>query len=154
MIRFNDSWFVFHDSSWSFHKPYFSRKRMFHKSYRVNRTQGYGLKTCKQVPNYSIMSQILINYLHIIHFFIELKFCKHFFTESKITNWNDQTMNHANIFFYCLICSGVRKAFPKSLSFRESVIMCETKYLSKQIVEFCKIFSKVIFDAEKSFSSI
>ena len=29
MVRFNDSWFVFHDSSWSFHEPYFSRKHIF-----------------------------------------------------------------------------------------------------------------------------
>ena len=29
MVRFNDSWFVFHDSSWSFHEPHFSRKHIF-----------------------------------------------------------------------------------------------------------------------------
>ena len=40
----------------SFHKPYFSKKHIFHKSHRVNITQDYGLKTCKQVPNYSTMS--------------------------------------------------------------------------------------------------
>ena len=44
MVRFNDSWFVFHDSS--FLEPYFSRKCVFHE-YRVNRTQDYGFKTCK-----------------------------------------------------------------------------------------------------------
>ena len=32
-VRFNDSWFVFDDSSWSFHKSYFSRKNIFHESY-------------------------------------------------------------------------------------------------------------------------
>ena len=31
-VWFNDSWFVFHDSSWSFHEPYFSRKYVFHES--------------------------------------------------------------------------------------------------------------------------
>ena len=36
-VRFNDSWFVFHDYSWSFHEPYFNGKHIFHKSYRVNR---------------------------------------------------------------------------------------------------------------------
>ena len=25
-VRFNNSWFVFHDSSWSFHKPYSCKK--------------------------------------------------------------------------------------------------------------------------------
>ena len=37
-IRFNDSWFVFHDSSWSFHEPYFSKKCILHESYRGDRT--------------------------------------------------------------------------------------------------------------------
>ena len=55
-VQFIDLWFVFHNSSWSFHEPYFSRKHIFHKSYRVNRTQDYGLKTCKQVQNYLAMS--------------------------------------------------------------------------------------------------
>ena len=27
-------------------------ENIFHKSYKVNRAQDYGLKTCKQVPNY------------------------------------------------------------------------------------------------------
>ena len=54
---FNDSWFMFHDFSWSFHKPYFSRKHIFHKLYRVNRTQDYGFRTCKQVSNYLALSQ-------------------------------------------------------------------------------------------------
>ena len=48
-VRFNDSWLVFHNSSWSFHEPYFSRKEIFHKLYRKNRIQDYGLKTGKQV---------------------------------------------------------------------------------------------------------
>ena len=43
-VRFNDSWFVFHDSSWSFHEPYFSKKHLFHEPKRVNRSQEYGLK--------------------------------------------------------------------------------------------------------------
>ena len=30
----------------------FLAKNTFHKSYRMNRTQYYGLKTGKQVPNY------------------------------------------------------------------------------------------------------
>ena len=54
-VRFNDSWFVFHDSSWSFHEPYFSKKQIFHESYRMNRSQDDGLKTGKQIPNYLTM---------------------------------------------------------------------------------------------------
>ena len=50
-VWFNDFQFVFHNSSWRFHKPYFSRKHILHESHRVKRTQDYGLKTCKQVPN-------------------------------------------------------------------------------------------------------
>ena len=41
-VQFNDSWFVLHDSSWSFHKPNFRRKHVFYESYRVDRTQNYG----------------------------------------------------------------------------------------------------------------
>ena len=57
-IQFTDSWFVFRDSSWSFHEPYFSRKRIFHEWYRVNVTQDYGLKTCTKCHN---LKHILIN---------------------------------------------------------------------------------------------
>ena len=79
-VRFNDLRFVFHDSSWSFYQPYFSRKHVFHELYRVNGTQDYGLKTWKQVPNYHvIISQRLLSTTStIIHLFIEQKFCKHF----------------------------------------------------------------------------
>ena len=41
----------------SFHDSYFSRKHIFYESYRVNRTQDYGIKTCKWVPIYLILSQ-------------------------------------------------------------------------------------------------
>ena len=32
-------------------------ENIFHKSFGVNRTQDYGPKTCKQVQNYSTVSQ-------------------------------------------------------------------------------------------------
>ena len=54
--QFNDPSFVFHDSSWHFHDPYFCRKHIHHESYKVNRTQDYGLKICKQVTNYLTLS--------------------------------------------------------------------------------------------------
>ena len=38
-VGFNDSWFLFHDSSWSFHEPYFSKTHIFHQSYRVSITR-------------------------------------------------------------------------------------------------------------------
>ena len=41
-VWFNDSQFAFYNSSWSFHESWF-----IHESYSVNRTQDYGLKTCK-----------------------------------------------------------------------------------------------------------
>ena len=47
-FQFNDSWFVFHSSSWSFHESYFRKKHIFDESFRVNRVQNYGLKTCKK----------------------------------------------------------------------------------------------------------
>ena len=46
-VRFNDSWFVFQDSSWSFSEPYFTIKHIFHKSFRVIRTHDHDLKACK-----------------------------------------------------------------------------------------------------------
>ena len=73
-IQFNDLWFVFYDSSWSFHEPDFNRKHIFYKSFRVNRTQNYDLKTCRQVPNYLVMSK-----------------CQHSF--QKILTWNKSLVN-------------------------------------------------------------
>ena len=83
----NDLWFVFHDSSWSFHEPYFSRKHIFYESYRVNRTEDYGLKICKYESNYSANVIILKTSLFMIssinHFFIKQKFCGHQFLPSQ-----------------------------------------------------------------------
>ena len=53
-IQCNNSWFVIHDSSRSFHKSYLSKRHIFHELFRVNRTHHHGLKNGKQVPNYSI----------------------------------------------------------------------------------------------------
>ena len=51
-VRFNDSRFVFHDSGWSFHEPSFSRKHVFHESYRANKTQ-----VLKPTSKYQIIRQ-------------------------------------------------------------------------------------------------
>ena len=42
-VQFDDSWFIFHSSSWHFHESYFCWKQIFHKSYRVDKTQDNGL---------------------------------------------------------------------------------------------------------------
>ena len=92
-----------------FHGPYFSRKHIFHKLYRMSRTQDYGLKTCKQVyiSNYvkmSILKSFLWTISTIINFFVEQKLCKHYFLQYWKTNKKDETINHSNInlLFYLL----------------------------------------------------
>ena len=47
-------------------------KQIFHESYRVNRTHYYCLKTCKEVPNYSVLSTFPAG---IMHFYAKQKFC-------------------------------------------------------------------------------
>ena len=37
-VRFKDSWFVFHDSCWSFHESHFSRKLVFLESHGKQNT--------------------------------------------------------------------------------------------------------------------
>ena len=78
-VLFNDSWFIFLNSSLSFHKPYFSWKHIFNKLYRVNRTQDYGLKTCntgtKLFNSVIILKAFLSTIFTITHFFIKPKFC-------------------------------------------------------------------------------
>ena len=48
-VWFNDSWFVFQNSSWSFREPYFSTEHLFHESYKVNRTQESLREKCLSV---------------------------------------------------------------------------------------------------------
>ena len=36
----------------------------------------------------------------------------------------------------------------RNVSFRGITVMCETKYLNKQIVTFCKISAEIIFDPQ------
>ena len=110
-VQFIDLRFEFHDSSWSFHKSIFSRKHTFHKLFRANRTQDYGLNTSKQVQNYSTL----------------LEFWNHSY------GWFPSSSNS-------LSSKG-------DVSFWKIIIVCETKYLNK-IATFCKMFSKIIFDAK------
>ena len=103
-IRFNDSWFIFRNSSWSFHEPYFSRKHIFLESYKVNRTHDYGLRTCIQVytklfNNVIILKTFSLTNSTITHFFNWVKVLKTLcFTELIITNWKDETINHSKIY--------------------------------------------------------
>ena len=62
----------------------------------------YGLKTSKQVPNYSILKTLLSTISSINYFFIEQK---------KITNCKDEVINLSNIYY--LIYSGARRVFRK-----------------------------------------
>ena len=61
-VWFKILWFIFHDSSWSFHKPYFRRKCIFHKLYCVNR---YKIKVLKSGNKYQIIWQCL-NFKNIL----------------------------------------------------------------------------------------
>ena len=64
----------------------FSRKDIFHESFRVNKTQDYGLETYQQVQNYStiiILKTFLSAISVIIQFFTEQKFCKHHYFGAK-----------------------------------------------------------------------
>ena len=91
-VRFNDSWFVFHDSSWSFHEPYFRRKEIF-----------TSLKTGKQVTNY--LKNILINDIHHHSFFIKQMLCKHHFSRSpnsKLKTRDNEPLKHLKHYLiYC-----------------------------------------------------
>ena len=53
MVRFNDSWFVFHESSWNFHETYLAENEYF-ANRRVSKTQnGFN----KLINKYQIIGQ-------------------------------------------------------------------------------------------------
>ena len=117
-VQFNDLRFVFHSSSWSFQEPYFWREYVFHKSYKVSRTQDYHLKTLQnstRLLNIVLISKAFLSTIsNITCFFIQQKFCKYHFLQSwkKIEKTRQLTIQK---FSYCLIYSGARKAFCKSM---------------------------------------
>ena len=86
-VPLNDSWFVLHDSNWSFDKPYFSKRNIFHESYRVNITQDY--MVLKQGGKYQIIlhwhnfKTFLSMISTMTYFFIKQKFCRHFLRSRK-----------------------------------------------------------------------
>ena len=89
-IWINDSWFAFHDCIWSFHKPYFGRKHIFHKqiiqSEQNTRLWSLNLHISTKLFGNVIISKTFLSFISsTMHFFIEQKFCKgHFYrTENK-----------------------------------------------------------------------
>ena len=62
-VQLHDLWFIFYDSIWNFHGSYFSRKHVFHESYRVNRTYDYGLNTSNPTSFHLFMSKKLFKQL-------------------------------------------------------------------------------------------
>ena len=102
-VQFNNSRFVFHDSSWSLHEPCFRWKHIFHVSYRKNITQDYGFKTKKQVFNIQIISKTFLSMIStIIYFIIKQKFCKHNFLRSrnnKLKKWDSLLFKTFTIWF-------------------------------------------------------
>ena len=102
-VRFNNSWFVFLDSSWSFHaseNTYFTN----HVEWREHKVM-----TSKLANKYQIIWQCnsfkstLIDYFHRLFPASSISFSSksfvNIFTEQKITNWKDDTINHSNIYF-------------------------------------------------------
>ena len=86
-------WFVFHDSIWSFHESYFSRKLIFHESYRVERRL-WSLNL--QISIILFGNVIIIKYIFINN----LKY--HPFLDRQLT---------IQTFAYYLIYPGTRKVF-------------------------------------------
>ena len=112
-VWFNDSWFIFHDSSWSFHEPYFSRKKKFQESFRVNRI------STKLFNNIIILKTFLLTISFIIQFFIEQRFCKyHLLRSQKQQNYKMRLLT-MQAFVYYLIFSGVRDFFHKIMQHKE-----------------------------------
>ena len=118
-VQFNNSWFLFHNSSWSFHEPYFSRKH-FHKSYGMNKTQDYGLKTYTSVPNYLKKCHnfkiIFMDNFHHHQFLYWAKVLQtSFFT--KLRQFHSNKTIQTLIYYF--IYSGGRKAFHKVMQHKE-----------------------------------
>ena len=102
-VRFNDLWFVFDDSSWSFIEPYVSRKYIFHESYEWTEHRIMVLKPANKYqiiwwcPNFE---NILINDFrqHSISL-LSTSFSDIIFTEANIINiLQKQTIKHSNIY--------------------------------------------------------
>ena len=96
-VRFNNSWFVFHNSSWILHKTHFSNKHIFlnyivwteHKILVLKLANKYRI-----IQQYHNFENIFIDNFHH-HPFL---YWASFYTEPKMTNWKDETISHWNIY--------------------------------------------------------
>ena len=112
-VQFNHLWFVFHDSSWSFHEPYFSRKHTFHESFEWTE---HKIMILKPANKYQIIRQQWFTLLSI--FLSNKSFGNIIFYRAEITNWKDETINCSNIYllFDLLWC---KKTFRKIIQLKE-----------------------------------
>ena len=113
---FNDSWFVFHYSNWSFHESYLAEKTHFMNLIEWtehNKMVLLNLQTRTKLLNNVVILTFLLTILTIIHFFIEQKFCKYILRRRK--NKQQQNIRELTVqtFIYYLIYSGAREAFRK-----------------------------------------
>ena len=115
-VRFNDSWFVFHDSRWSFHEPYFSRKQISQIIQGDQNTRLWSLNlqtSTKLFDNIIILKMFLLTISFIILYFIKQRLGKHHLLQSR-KQWNDKTRQLTiQAFIYYFIYSGVRNTFCK-----------------------------------------
>ena len=80
-------WFVFHDSSWGFHEPYFSRKHNF-----ANRIEWTERKIMVLRPTNKVMTYPIIRHCHNFKNILSDNFQHHSFLFSD--------KSFVNIFFY------------------------------------------------------
>ena len=121
-VWFNNSWFVFHDSSLSFHESYISRKHISRimLSDQNTRLQPWNLQiTTKLSGNVIALKAPLSTIFGIIHIFIKQKFCKNHFLQNQKQQIKKTRKLTIQIFTFYLIYSGVKKEFRKIMQHKE-----------------------------------
>ena len=98
-----DSWFVFHDSSWSFHEPYCSKRYIFHESYRVNREASTKLFCIDIISKHSYQRFPPLPISLLSKSFVDI------FYGAEIKSWKDERINLSNIYYLIYCCA--RKGF-------------------------------------------
>ena len=98
-VQFNDLWIKFHNSSWNFHEAHFSRK---HFTNHIELTE-HKIMVLKPTSKYKLFGNDNLQHCPFLYW---AKVLETFFTEPKISNWSDQTINCSNIYllFYLLWC--------------------------------------------------
>ena len=106
-VRFNDSWCIFHNSSWSFHEPYFRKRHIFHESYRVSehntRLWSENREESTKLFHIDIISKHSYRRFPPSPISLSSKSFLDIFFGAEITNWKDETINFSNIYYliYC-----------------------------------------------------